>query len=149
MGREVRRRYSLMASRWAEALFEAGDFVTFDSETTGLGRGSAGEPPAPQFVEVAVVEHDGTPDGRALFCARVRPSIAVEPEALAVHGLSDEVLRSARSYDLVHPLLASALANRRVVVYGAASDRRIYAAHLKRGRLEDAPLHPDADGRYP
>ncbi len=148
MDEEVRHRYSLMASGWAKNLLAAGDFVTLDSETTGLGRGEGGGS-VPQFVELAVVEHDGTPDGRVLLCARVRPTIPVEPEALAVHGLTDDVLRSARSYDLLHPLLEAALSGRRVVVYNAAFDRRIYAAHLRRAQLEDAPLHPEADGRYP
>lgn len=149
MDHGVRHRYSEMASGWARALFEAGDFVTLDSETTGLGRGKRGGAPVPQFVEVAVVQYDGSARGRVLLCARVRPTIPVEDEALAVHGLTEEVLRSAPDYDLVHPLLVSALSGRRVVVYGAAFDRRIYRAHLKRGRLEDAPLHPEADRRYP
>lgn len=148
MDAAVRHRYSLMASDWARNLLEAGDFVTLDSETTGLGRGESATS-VPQFVELAVVEHDGTPDGRALLCARVRPTIPVEAEALAVHGLSDDLLRSARSYDLLHPLLDAALSGRRVVVFNAAFDRRIYAAHLRRAHLEDAPLHPEADGRYP
>ncbi len=148
MNHEVRRRYSLMASEWAGALLDAGDFVTLDSETTGLGR-AGGHDRVPQFVELAVVEHDGTPEGRPLLCARVRPTLPVDPGALAVHGLTDEALAEAPPYGLVHPLVVSALSGRRVVVYNAAFDRRVYAAHLRHARLEDARPHPDADGRYP
>jgi hypothetical protein len=69
---EVRRRYSLMASEWARDLLAAGYFVALDSETTGLGKDA-------QFVELAIVEHDGSPEGRALFNLRIRPSCSGTP----------------------------------------------------------------------
>lgn len=139
---ETRRRYSQMASEWARRLLGERSFVTLDSETTGLSKEA-------QFVEIAVVEPDGTPDGRALLNLRVQPSCPLEPEALAVHGLSEERLASAPRYAEVHPLLVGAISGRRVVVYNAAFDRRIFAAHLRRDGLPDAVPHPDADPRYP
>jgi DNA polymerase-3 subunit epsilon len=139
---KVCRRYSLMASEWARDLLAAGSFVTLDSETTGLGKDA-------QYVVLAIVEHDGSPDGRALLNLRIRPSCPIDERATAVHGLSMEDLENAPTFAEAHPLIVGALAHRRVVVYNAAFDRRIFAAHLKRDKLEDAPLHACADSRYP
>jgi len=139
---EVCARYSWMATEWARELLEEGRFLTLDSETTGLSKDA-------QFVELAIVEHDGSPEGRVLLNLRIRPSCPIDAEAVAVHGHSMEYLAHAPTFAEAHPLIVGALERRRVVVYNAAFDRRIYAAHLRRDKLGDAPLYPGADRRYP
>ena len=131
-----------MATEWARGLLEEGGFVALDSETAGLARDA-------QFVEFALVEYDGTREGRALLVLRIRPTCRIESAAAAVQGLSADDLAGAPTFAEANPIIVRALARRRVVVYNAAFDRRIYAAHLRRDGLEDAPLYPGADRRYP
>ena len=137
-----------MAVDWAQRLLNEPGWVALDSETTGLGRAGSRDT-VPQFIELAIVEYDGSPDGNVLMDTRLRPSIPIEAGAQKVHGIHQEDLLTSPAFSDVHGLLSEILAHRRIVVYNAAFDRRIYASQLRKAKLEDAPLHPNADHRYP
>src|SRR5215203_5618746 len=91
------------AVRWARSLLLKGDFVVLDSETTGLGNPI-------DFVEV------GVPSGR------------VEPGASRVHGHTTQSLSGERHFVEVYPDLLDALWAKRVIVYNASYDRRVWNA---------------------
>ncbi len=103
------------AVEWARGLLTSGDFVVFDSETTGLS-------PPVDFVEVAVVN----PAGETLFDTLLQPSCRIEPRARAVHGHTAQRLSSAPRFSEVYPALLDALYGRRVVVFNASYDRRVW-----------------------
>jgi DNA polymerase-3 subunit epsilon len=110
------------AVRWARSLLSGGDFVVLDSETTGLGT-------PVDFVEVGVVSGRG----ETLFDSPIKPSCPVEPGASRVHGHTLEGLASERRFVGVYPELLDALWAKRVVVYNAPYDRRVWDAAV--GRL--------------
>jgi DNA polymerase III subunit epsilon len=93
----------------------ARDFVIFDSETTG--------PSSPgDFVEVAVVG----PTGKTLFDSLLKPSCRIEAAARAVHGHSTRSLSGAPRFLEVYPDLLEVLYQRRVIVFNASYDRRVW-----------------------
>ncbi len=110
------------AVRWARSLLSEGDFVVLDSETTGLGTPI-------DFVEVGVLSSRG----EVLFDSPIKPSCPIEPGASRVHGRTAESLVDERRFHELYPDLLEALWGKRVVVYNAPYDRRVWDAAV--GRL--------------
>lgn len=110
------------AIRWARSLLAGGEFVILDSETTGLGTPI-------DFVEVGVISSRG----EALFDSLVCPSCPIEPGASRVHGYTAQSLADERRFLEVYPDLLDVLWAKRVVVYNAPYDRRVWDAAV--GRL--------------
>ncbi len=110
------------AIEWARDLMISSDFVVFDSETTGLSS-------PVDFVEIAVVD----PAGETLFDSLLKPSCRIEPRARAVHGHSAKSLSDAPHFLEVYPDLLDVLYERRVIVFNASYDRRVWDAAV--GRL--------------
>ena len=110
------------AIRWACSLLSGGEFVVLDSETTGLGNPI-------DFVEVGVVSSQGEP----LFGSLIEPACPVDPRASRVHGHTTESLAGERRFFDVYPDLLDVLWAKRVVVYNASYDRRVWDAAV--GRL--------------
>jgi len=102
------------AVKWARDLTTSGDFVVFDSETTGLSS-------PVDFVEVTVVD----PAGQTLFDSLLKPSCRIESRAKAVHGHTAESLSRAPRFSEVYPDLLAAPYGRRAVVFNASYDRRV------------------------
>ena len=96
--------------------------MVLDSETTGLGNPI-------DFVEVGVVSSQGEP----LFDSLIEPSCPVDPRASRVHGHTTESLAGERRFFEVYPDLLDVLWAKRVVVYNASYDRRVWDAAV--GRL--------------
>lgn len=119
LGEQEARREMATAARaaaavWAAKLLAGERWCVLDIETTGLGGDAAP-------VQVAVV----APDGAALLDTLVAPTVPVEPEAAAIHGLTAEALAGATPFAAVYPALAAAVAGQVVVAYNAAFDRAI------------------------
>jgi len=106
---------------WATNLLESGEFCVLDSETTGL------KPPV-GFVEVAVVDADA----RTLFEGTVRPDCHIEPGATRIHGHTTRSLAGSPPFLEVYPDLLEALWGRRVIVYNASYDRRVWDTAVRR-----------------
>jgi DNA polymerase III subunit epsilon len=109
------------AIRWARSLVSGGEFVVLDSETTGLGNPI-------DFVEVGVLSSRGEP----LFDSLMEPSCPVDPRASQVHGHTAESLAGERRFFEVYPDLLDVLWAKRVVVYNASYDRRVWDAAVRR-----------------
>lgn len=88
--------------------------IYLDTETTGLGPGA-------EIVEIAVLESDGSP----WFQSLVRPTQPIPPDAMRIHGISDEMVRSAPPWIIVWQNLRPLLNNRLVAIYNAEFDLRI------------------------
>src|SRR5215218_4898161 len=109
------------AARWARSLLLKGDFVVLDSETTGLGNPI-------DFVEVGVLSGRGEP----LFNSLIKPSCRVEPSASRVHGHTMKSLSGERCFVEVYPDLLEVMWAKRVIVYNATYDRRVWDAAIRR-----------------
>ena len=105
----------LAAHEWARYLMVSRDFVIFDSETTGLSS-------PVDFVAIAVVG----PTGETLFDTLLKPSCRIEPSATAVHGHTAKSLSGAPRFFEVYPDLLEVLYRRRVIVFNASYDRRVW-----------------------
>jgi DNA polymerase-3 subunit epsilon len=110
------------AIRWAHTLLSEGEFVVLDSETTGLGNPI-------DFVEVGILSSQGKP----LFDSLIKPSCPIDPRASRVHGHTAESLAGERRFFEVYADLLDVLWSKRVVVYNASYDRRVWDAAV--GRL--------------
>jgi len=105
---------------WASSLVDSGGFCVLDSETTGL------TPPV-QFVEIAIVDASA----KVLFEGTVRPICRIEASATRIHGHSARSLASSPPFWKIYPDLLEALCGRRVIVYNASYDRRVWDAAVK------------------
>lgn len=113
------------AIAWAAEQVAERDVLYLDTETTGLdGRA--------EIVDIAVA--DG--GGRIVFETLVRPTAPIPRDASAIHGIEDAHVADAPTWPEVHDLLMALLANRTLVVYNAAFDRRILTQSCARHGLE-------------
>src|ERR687897_3418459 len=109
------------AVEWARDLMVSGDVFIFDSETTGLSS-------PVDFVEIAVVG----PTGETLVDSLLKPSCRIEPGARAVHGHSAKSLSGAPRFFEIYPDLLEVLYERRVIVFNASYDRRVWDTAVRR-----------------
>ncbi|GAA2440633.1 hypothetical protein GCM10010191_65700 [Actinomadura vinacea] len=121
--------------RQARADLEPGAAVVVDVETTGLDG---------VVVELAVLD---AATGEVLLDTLVNPGgVLVEEGARAVHGIDDDSLAAAPSWEQVLPGFLAAVGDRRLLAYNAAFDSaRIAATHAHAG--QDAAQLP-ALGRW-
>jgi len=106
------------AKKWFE------DAVFLDTETTGLDEDS-------EIVEIAAIDRNGV-----LMNELVCPVLSMRDEAFAIHGISSEMLVSARTWDAVQPDLVRAIGGRPVVAYNAAFDSRMVAQSAKKRNIK-------------
>jgi DNA polymerase-3 subunit epsilon len=106
---------SRKASRWARELLSGKEFVVLDSETTGL-KDPVG------FVEIAIAN----PEGKPLLNTTIKPKLPIESGAAKVHGYTAEALADSPSFKEIYPDVLDVIKGRRVVVYNARYDRRVF-----------------------
>jgi DNA polymerase-3 subunit epsilon len=104
------------ARRWARGLLGRSDWAVLDTETTGLDDWA-------EVIQVAVV----TPDGSTAIDTLVRPRRYIPADATAIHGITNEMVAVAPSFEAIHSQLSSVLDHRTIVAYNAAFDRRVLA----------------------
>ncbi|GHH79621.1 3'-5' exonuclease [Streptomyces sulfonofaciens] len=119
--------------------------IGFDLETTGT------DPAEARIVTAAVIEvGGGRPLGRREWLAD--PGVPIPPDAVAVHGISDERAAAGRPADQVADAIAGVLAGAwragvPVVAYNASFDLTLLAAELRRHGLPS--LRERLDGADP
>ena len=95
--------------------------VYFDTETTGIG-------PNDGIIEIAVLDHDGA----ILVDELVKPIGTIPANATAIHGITNEMVKTASQWDVVWPRVEAAFINRVVGIYNADFDlRMIRQTHQK------------------
>ncbi|MER5424379.1 3'-5' exonuclease [Streptosporangium roseum] len=115
--------------RWARQCQRPGEAVVADVETTGLDG---------VVVEIAVVD---AYDGRELLNTLVHPGgVPIEAGARAVHGIGDDQLADAPTWQQVLPAFLTAVNGRRILAYNASFDRQAVAATHAHAGLDPAEL---------
>jgi DNA polymerase III epsilon subunit-like protein len=113
MSRQERRWNTLWE---VKQVADAANWVTFDSETTSL----EGE-----IIQWAICAPNGSVLGEGL----VKPTEPITEGARAIHGITDEMLADAPTFDLVAPRIWSLLEGKTVVIYNASFDTsRLYTS---------------------
>lgn len=126
------------ATQWARAVLADPATVFLDTETTGLG--------AAYMVEIAVLDNTGRP----LIDTLVNPLVPIPEDAQGIHGISDDMVRSAPTFADLLTELTNVLAGRRVIIYNATFDTTILRTELRRyfestePLLDIAELRPEA-----
>ena len=96
------------------------DLVFLDTETTGLGDNA-------QAIEIAIVDADGA----VIFESYCRPTVSVEPDAQAIHGIGQENLAIAPAWPEIAEQVREALEGKTVVIFNSNFDMRILSQTAK------------------
>lgn len=100
---------------WALETIRRSDVLYLDTETTGLGDRD-------ELVDIAAVDNSG----RVLLNTLIKPRQPIPARATEIHGITDEMVRTAPSWSDVYPRYLDLLASyRHVIVYNADFDQRM------------------------
>ncbi len=88
-------------------------YITFDSETTGLGLEQDDE-----IIQWAVCDQHGA----VLGSGYVKPTVPISLDAFEVHGIAEEQLADAPTFETIWPTIRELLAGKTVVIYNANFD---------------------------
>lgn len=98
--------------------------VYLDTETTGLERDD-------EIVEISIVDDDC----QVLFHALVKPSRPIPPAVTRLHGISNAMVQSERSWPIVWQMARPFLLGKTVVIYNAEYDLRLMQQSHARYKL--------------
>ena len=102
--------------------------VFLDTETTGLDA-------AAEVVEICIVDLEGT----VLLESLVRPTREIPPDATAIHGITDGMVRGAPTWSELWPDVQGLVSEHHVAIYNADFDvqmmRQSHRAHGLRWQL--------------
>lgn len=85
-----------------------------NTETTGLDESA-------EIVEIAVTDHQG----RTIIDTLVKPSVPITPELTAIHGISNEMVANAPTWNELYDELCLKLTGRTIVAYNSDFDARM------------------------
>lgn len=102
---------------WAREMLEK-DFCILDTETTGLDG---------QIVELAVVDKNGN----ALIDTLIKPTEPIPQDAIAIHGITNEMVATAPILPEIWGEFQEAIANKYVLAYNLSFDLSV----IRRSRL--------------
>lgn len=98
---------------WASSLMGGcyGDWVVLDAETTGLDDDA-------EIIEISVLSKYGSP----MIDTLVKPTCKIDPEAMAVHGITQEMIEDAPTFPEIFDRLSQVLEGKTVVIYNESFD---------------------------
>lgn len=92
----------------------AGKVVYLDTETTGLANND-------QIIELAIIDNLGA----TLFNQRFKPSVAIHPEAMAVHNITEADLAGCPRWPQYQEQISQILTGKVAVIFNQAFDIRM------------------------
>lgn len=102
--------------------------VFLDTETTGTDRSS-------EIIEFCIINHDG----QLLFDSLVKPSVSIPFQAMQIHGITNEMVKTAPPWYRIWPEIESMLIGRAVGIYNAEFDLRMIQQTHARYRMPWRP----------
>ena len=109
MNASARKEAILLARQWISR-----KPVYIDTETTGTG-------PNDNIIEISVVDHDGG----VIVDSLVRPVGKISPGARAVHGITNDMIKDASSWESVWKQVEAEVTDRVIGIYNADFDLRM------------------------
>lgn len=98
--------------------------VYIDTETTGLNR-------TDEIIEISIIDFDGS----ELLTRLIKPSQSIPSEAYKIHGISNEMVKTAQAWPILWPLVRGHLYGRVIAAYNATFDQRMMEQSHGRYRL--------------
>ncbi len=105
----------------------------FDTETTGLG-------PADEIVEVGIVDAEG----KTLLQSLVRPVGRIPSDVIAVHGITNDMVRDAPTWQEIWPRVKVLFTSCPVGIFNAEFDLRMMRQSHERHGLIWQPIGGNA-----
>lgn len=105
--KSARKIYDLMNDKYD-------DLVVLDTETTGLDSKD-------QVIELAIIDMRGD----TLFAERFKPTVAIQPKAMEVHGIDDRALINCASWPEHQESINKILKNKTVLIFNKEFDLRM------------------------
>ncbi|HCD15484.1 3'-5' exonuclease [Shewanella sp.] len=103
------------AAHFAAQSWVVNDALIIDTETTGLDWGD-------EIVELSIIE---LRSGKVLLNTLVKPMFTIPPEAIAIHGISNEMVENAPEFEDIILDITELLSGRVVVAYNVAFDKKM------------------------
>lgn len=119
---------------WARELLQADDFCILDTETTGLEN-------TDQICQIALIDSVGNP----LLDSLVKPTIPIHRNASMIHGIYDDQVANAPTFEEILIPLLKAIGRRDLVIYNAEFDLRLIRQSIKPYKIQLA--FPTSDRR--
>jgi DNA polymerase-3 subunit epsilon len=110
MNREQARREAILKAKQVLARKP----LYLDTETTGLT-------PFDEIVEISILDADGA----VVLDQLVRPTVSIPLDALAIHGITDEMVSDAPTWAQVWPDVEDVMRGKLVAIYNAEYDTRM------------------------
>lgn len=105
--------HKIAIRQWSQQMLEKG-FIVLDTETTGLRDG--------EVIQIAVIDHHGS----TLLDTLVKPVYRIPPDAIKIHGITDQMVQRAPGWPVIAAQLHDVFAGQHdLIVYNAEYDRRI------------------------
>lgn len=102
------------AIKWAKSVAsQQDDFLILDTETTGLFDA--------EVVQIGIINMSG----EVVLDSLVRPTTRIPDDAIAIHGITNEMVVNAPSFAEIFPQIQTALEGKQVIIYNAEFDRKI------------------------
>jgi DNA polymerase III epsilon subunit-like protein len=109
----------------------AADALFLDTETTGLDEDA-------QIIEIAILDRHGNP----LIDTLVRPTVEIPADAMAIHGITNEMVANAPAWPEIHSQVGAVLHGREVIAYNAAFDVRLLEQDARRHKMTPPSFVP-------
>jgi DNA polymerase-3 subunit epsilon len=102
------------AQLWAQDMLRLPDFFVLDTETTGIDQRA-------ETIQIGIINKSGA----TVLETLVRPTRPVPAAATQVHGITNEMLATAPTFDEIYVRLSAILAAANVIAYNMDFDWRI------------------------
>lgn len=100
-----------------------------DTETTGLGTDA-------EIIEICLIDVTGRP----LLNTLLKPTKPIPDEAIAIHGINNEMVSTAPIWTDIHERLLSLISNRTIVIYNSDFDVRLIKQTSEKYGLASAKI---------
>lgn len=97
-----------------EAIDHAGDFLVFDTETTGLDNNA-------EICEISIVRSNGT----IIYDKLIRPTTPISIDAASITGINNDLVKNEPLWADVYEVVREILNNNLIVTYNATFDRKL------------------------